>query len=557
MSKIKSTISVIGFFVLAATEVAAEKTITETFKAPNTTAQCVDVEPYTDDWGWNGTCSCRLSNNNQYIDFAGDLDTYENTVFVGSEESPLSCAESGTITVFELQGNGSLKKQAELVPSSRVKGDRFELRSTSKDLVSGTAWSTSTITVFGRTGESWQELYTLDGLNHVFFGDELLVKTDSVIKHYRATTGELLGTTQVPIPQNDACSGSRGNMRVHGNFLEVRHPCRAFWAYEYFNDFSASNIYEKSGSGQLAHQFTYEGLGGLSSVNNNNIVYSHSKYGGLVGDLVTTTIDHTNFIRGGNGVWERQATSTVSFANVPWRGLGVTNKPAEYTPLDDGIKSNGVIPVGTRVAVIQPEAVDGKRNLHFYELDNGSDWSLKQSISFNSSDFRINAPIYSDDHLLHIGSDRLSLFKRADDGQWGMLFEEPTEDNTYRGAMIGNHVFRFGLDTLVHTHLDENSGDDCDYSSSHLYDGWGWNPSTRQSCAPLNQPQPTTNANCDYTDAMLYDGWGWDPIAGQSCEPLNTNNPSVIENDCDYTSAVDNDGWGWNPTTRMSCSPRI
>ncbi len=554
MRKIKNTIAAIAFFVLAATEVGAANTITESFKAVNTTAQCVDVEPYNDDWGWNGTCSCQLSNNDQYIDFAGDLDTYENTVFVGSTESPLSCAGSGTITVFELQGNGSLNKQAELVPSSRVKADGFELGHASKDLVSGTAWSTNTITVFGRTGGSWQEFYTVDGVYHIFFGDELLVKTDSVIKRYRATTGELLGTTQVPIPQNDACSGSL--MRVHGNFLEVRHPCSASFAYQYFDRFSTSDIYEKSGSGQLVHRFTYEGLGGLSSVKNNNIVYSHSEYGGLLGDLVTTTIDHTNFTRSGNGTWEQQTTSTVSFANVPWRGLGVTGAEAAYTPLDDGITTNRMIPVGTRVAVVQPDLVDGMRDLHFYELDNGFDWTLAQSISLSSFSFRSSFPIYSDDHLLHIENSKLSMFKRADDGQWGILFEEPIEDYSYRHAIIGNHVFRFGSDTLVHVYIDENNGDDCDYSSSHLFDGWGWNPVTRQSCSPLNQPQSTADANCDYSDAMLYDGWGWDPIAGQSCEPLNSNNPSELD-DCDYTSAGDNEGWGWNSITRMSCAPRI
>lgn len=56
----------------------------------------------------------------------------------------------------------------------------------------------------------------------------------------------------------------------------------------------------------------------------------------------------------------------------------------------------------------------------------------------------------------------------------------------------------------------------CDYSNADSNGGWGWNPSTGQSCEPLNEP---VSDNCDYTDAAVNGGWGWDEAAGESCVP--------------------------------------
>lgn len=57
--------------------------------------------------------------------------------------------------------------------------------------------------------------------------------------------------------------------------------------------------------------------------------------------------------------------------------------------------------------------------------------------------------------------------------------------------------------------------DSCDYTDAENNFGWGWNPYTRQSCAPVKTPE----GNCDYTDAKQNFGWGWNEVTGESCVP--------------------------------------
>ncbi len=88
----------------------------------------------------------------------------------------------------------------------------------------------------------------------------------------------------------------------------------------------------------------------------------------------------------------------------------------------------------------------------------------------------------------------------------------------------------------------------CDYSSADLFDGWGWNPVTRESCPPLEGGGETTetSSNCDYTNADLYDGWGWDPVARQSCPPLESSDPHARFPICSATFYdAEGDGFGW------------
>lgn len=88
----------------------------------------------------------------------------------------------------------------------------------------------------------------------------------------------------------------------------------------------------------------------------------------------------------------------------------------------------------------------------------------------------------------------------------------------------------------------------CDYSNAATNGGWGWNPTTRESCAPLTEPPG--NNGCDYSNASSNGGWGWNPQTMQSCAPQPTTQVS-----CDYSNAASNSGWGWNADTRESCPP--
>lgn len=99
---------------------------------------------------------------------------------------------------------------------------------------------------------------------------------------------------------------------------------------------------------------------------------------------------------------------------------------------------------------------------------------------------------------------------------------------------------------------NNNTDTECDFSDASQYNGWGWNPVTRESCPPSASTTPVTTASspgnaltdCVDTDG---DGWGW----------TGTGSCVVAPNDqCDYTVADSNDGWGWNPVTEQSCPPR-
>ena len=92
----------------------------------------------------------------------------------------------------------------------------------------------------------------------------------------------------------------------------------------------------------------------------------------------------------------------------------------------------------------------------------------------------------------------------------------------------------------------------CVYSAAELFDGWGWNPITRQSCPPLTGPSPVIASNCDYSNADSFDGWGWDPVARESCAPLTDDDPHTIFPVCSATLYdADGDGFGWE--NQASC----
>ena len=119
----------------------------------------------------------------------------------------------------------------------------------------------------------------------------------------------------------------------------------------------------------------------------------------------------------------------------------------------------------------------------------------------------------------------------------------------------------------------------CDYTDAEFNNGWGHDFLTGESCPPLETdvpvntsppetPPPTEQEEeCDYSDAAQNGGWGWNSQTSESCPPLATNNPvnnppgaptpSAQEDECDYSDAAQNGGWGWNSQTAESCPPRL
>ena len=160
---------------------------------------------------------------------------------------------------------------------------------------------------------------------------------------------------------------------------------------------------------------------------------------------------------------------------------------------------------------------------------------------------------------------------------------------------------------------DNGTGQDgCDYSNAILYNGWGWNSTTRESCPPRDSNQNDDNSDdgnmadqggCDYSSASQHGGWGWNNTTRESCPPLgaiddnstpvgdddtrpddnssslcvdtdgdgwgwdgtqscrvgedsNNNNNTTGADSCDYSDSAQYNGWGWDPVARESCPPR-
>ncbi len=134
-------------------------------------------------------------------------------------------------------------------------------------------------------------------------------------------------------------------------------------------------------------------------------------------------------------------------------------------------------------------------------------------------------------------------------------------DTTYNQCETQDSNFSF-VPTGTPPGVVTDAGE-CDYSDAAMFDGWGWNPTTGQSCPPLDDggEEPTMTSGCDYSNAAANDGWGWDESTAQSCPPLDTTPqvPSTEEptmaDGCDYSNASVNGGFGWDASTGQSCPP--
>ena len=113
----------------------------------------------------------------------------------------------------------------------------------------------------------------------------------------------------------------------------------------------------------------------------------------------------------------------------------------------------------------------------------------------------------------------------------------------------------------------------CDYSDAQLYNGWGWNPVTSESCPPIDNSQnssttPSGVPVCSSRDSDSdNDGWGWENdrscIVTADIGSMDTGSGDDGDNDNSSDSSgsacvdSDGDGWGWNgvASCRMQTTP--
>lgn len=106
----------------------------------------------------------------------------------------------------------------------------------------------------------------------------------------------------------------------------------------------------------------------------------------------------------------------------------------------------------------------------------------------------------------------LQLIPDSNDGVYDVTDGVPSDAHTYWKGFADRTAKGMHFEWLEPTSRSPL----CDYSDAESNDGWGWNPYTGRSCAPVVLPD-----NCDYSDAESNEGWGWDPVRFQSCPALN------------------------------------
>lgn len=108
--------------------------------------------------------------------------------------------------------------------------------------------------------------------------------------------------------------------------------------------------------------------------------------------------------------------------------------------------------------------------------------------------------------------DYLDLEPDSNDGVYDVADGTFTDAHTYWKGFPDRTAKGMHFEWLMASSMTSS----CDYTDADSNGGWGWNPVTEESCAPLDD---TVTDNCNYTDADVNGGWGWDPIAGESCSP--------------------------------------
>jgi len=515
---------------------------------------CEDSEPLNDGYGWNGMCTCRVPASFQ--NFGNAIVTEGNRLVIGSEESPNSCLASGSASVYQIQTDGSVVKEAELVSNSRQANDAFALLN--KDLslsgdylavgTTGTASDTifdiDTVSVFRFDGETWNELYNRDtyGLATRPFSiveDELFLITDQrELNRHKIDDGEVIQAFSISCPNQSGSPGVSGFDIIDDTLAIRTFGCGST---------TQTRIFRQASTGEYLQEAVFDKSYALSQMPNGRTL--------LYGD---TRTDNSwpiySIFETTDGLW--QTLPPLPFSS-----------PRQYA-VHEG-----------QLAVIDSSSNDnGRVNfLRIYEISSTGNWVQKQRVEFHRESVTGGAIHRLSFHGNWLGVVRgsdsesadeetnstVSLLEKDNANQWRLVFEEDFAGGQARHFSPSN----FGAINLflplsnnevknIRFPQSDTGNIDCDYSNADVNDGWGWNPITLMSCAP---GESETTGTCDYTDAALYDGWGWNSELAESCPPDTDNTDDVTPpaGSCDYSDAMANGGWGWNTETGESCPPTV
>jgi len=549
---------------------------------PSRGGQCIDVAPVGDGFGWNGSCSCEVGADSYGV-FGFRFESSPSNLAIPSNLSGGGCTDSGAVSMFDITEDGPLQRQ-EIVFSDTERDDFGQLAvAVSEDYLAIVNRlgpnSTRLVNVYKKDENVWQKLYSLQDTENLYnsywFGrslhlheDDLFVNANSLgIQRYRASDGALLQT----FDHTDRPNTCTGLMITEGDLL--------FTSWSVCTATEGSDLavlYERSASGEYVEVLRVET--GFRA--RTNIV--------LGDDMLLLDIEGETVTYGKNpsGFWTELSRESAT-------GLG-----REY--------HNG-------------QLIEQRGNqLDISEYETGVGWSLQQTFGFSDStglvkysvaDNRITMlkTIVSHYHPPYVSSSfvnfstqsvpEVSVYERDTSGFWTETYtdEFPGGGSQPIGFMesVGNNTFLtlseggflnlyFNEDGSVQETTIPTTVAACDYSNADLYGGWGWNATTSESCAPLQDvldtieempsvaqcvdldgdgygwdgtascvpmagtPEASTDNNCDYSDADLYGGWGWDSSINQSCAPLNNEEDSVDQTEVLQCIDTDGDGYGWD-----------
>jgi len=388
--------------------------VVETQIVANSTSgqMCVDTEPLNDGFGWNGSCTCHLPAT--YEDFGRSIRATGDIVVMGSTVSPGSCVNSGTVSAFQILPDGVLEKKAELISSvidTVGFGGAGEIALTEDYLVAGTSDQASTdiMTVFKRTGDTWQEEYALTG--PVGSRSEFLATEDSIfwmqgnteINHHRISDGTLLQSFSM----QDVCT-------VIENFSAIDDLFAASCSGD-------TVIYKLTESNVYQRQTVLEGRVELSKLNDGSPIAYGSSNREVDGNL---TFGIVTYVESNDSTW-----STLQTLNF-----------------DRLVRSAGFL--NDTLFVLNEEG----KGLQIYEMDGDRNWMEIQQIPFHqfagrnvwtyhSADRLIVVRVPTNDLSATLPPSSVAVIDYDDASGWQLKYEEEFASDMYSAAFAQNNIF--------------------------------------------------------------------------------------------------------------------
>lgn len=518
-------------------------------------SQCIDTPPLNDGFGWNGFCTCSVPGN--FEEFGNSLVTDGNKVVIGSSESPNSCTDSGSASIYRIEANGSIVKEGEVTSSIQQSDDAFSKWS-SIIALSGNYLAVGvtedffhridpSVTMFNFDGAVWNEIYVkemMDNESIEFFGDELFVNDRrSSLTRLKRDDGTLIQTISVECSDSDGLIGE----------YDLVEDTLAIQLRFCGNDSRGEEtlLFRQASSGQYLRTSRFDSGYKLSQMPDGRKL------------LVAFDNPVTSFIEQDDGTFrELQSLS--------------------WPPFRSGYRHNFEIYDG-QVFLIQttdfPDYID---TLRIFDLNSAGQWIEVQELDFHrESRGIIKKMMFSGNRLAIVRSvtnfdsyrvmeATATVFERNDSNRWATLYEKDFTgdfqiDDTISSFAGDNLFLSVAVNDVTNVHTatgdtqntNENPGsggiDQCDYTDASLYDGWGWNAATSQSCPPNEVTSavdnPTQLPQCIDTDG---DGFGWNGDA--TCDPSESTN-IVVDNQPSFGQCIDTDGDGFGWDGFATCDP--